>query len=52
MGANPVKTVIVSKGIIPASRFKIAHKVIMYLDYYKLKTYPFKTNPDPEFLLV
>ena len=22
----------------------------MYLDYYKLKTYPFKTNPDPEFL--
>jgi general secretion pathway protein A len=22
----------------------------MYLDYYELKTYPFKTNPDPEFL--
>jgi general secretion pathway protein A len=22
----------------------------MYLDYYKLKTYPFKTNSDPEFL--
>ena len=22
----------------------------MYLDYYKLKTHPFKTNPDPEFL--
>ena len=22
----------------------------MYLDYYKLKTYPFRTNPDPEFL--
>lgn len=22
----------------------------MYLDYYQLKTYPFRTNPDPEFL--
>ena len=22
----------------------------MYLDYYELKKFPFKTNPDPEFL--
>jgi general secretion pathway protein A len=22
----------------------------MYLDYYELKTYPFRTNPDPEFI--
>ena len=22
----------------------------MYLEYYKLRTYPFRTNPDPEFL--
>ena len=28
----------------------ISHKAIMYLNYYELNKYPFKTNPDPEFL--